>query len=53
MHVDLRFAEAEIEQLAGRPERAREALEKARALAEAKGALAAASRAAKQLDELA
>ena len=37
MHVDLRLAEAEVERLAGRPEREREALEKARALGEAKG----------------
>ncbi len=53
MHVDLRFAEAEIERLAGRPERAREALEKARALCEAKGALASMARADEQLAGLA
>jgi hypothetical protein len=47
------LAEAEIARLAGRPDLERDALEKAVALNEAKGALAAASRARERLAELA
>jgi class 3 adenylate cyclase len=53
VHCDFRLAEAEIARLAGRPDLERDALEKAVALNEAKGALAAASRARERLAELA
>ena len=53
MHVDLRFAEAEVARLAGNPERAREALEQARALGESKGSVATVARADRLLAELA
>jgi class 3 adenylate cyclase len=53
MHVDLRFAEAEVARMASDPKRARRALERARALGEAKGARATVTRADRLLAELA
>jgi tetratricopeptide (TPR) repeat protein len=53
VQVDLRFAEAEVARLADQPERSRKALEKARALSEAKGAAAVTARIDRLLAELA
>ena len=53
LHIDFAFAEAEVAQLAGRPERAREALERVRGLGEAKGSVAVVERVDRLLAELA
>ena len=53
MHVDLRFAEAEVARLAGERDRERDALEKARVLGETKGSVASVARADRLLAELA
>jgi len=52
-HIDLGFARADVERLAGRPEDEREALQRAQAVAEKKGNLVAAEKARTRLSELA
>ncbi len=51
-HIDLGFARADVERLAGRPEDEREALQRAQAVAEKKGNLVAAEKARTRLSEL-
>jgi class 3 adenylate cyclase len=52
IHLDLAFAEADVERLAGRPDREREALERALTIAEAKANLVGIDRARERLAAL-